>query len=420
MRTFDDSDDGGRRPGPGGRSRVLEPDDPTVGPYGRGDHGPGGHHDQGYGSPGGDDRDRQWDDDWDDELVTLDRGRSGLVRALVVLVAAAVVLLGGFLLARGWLDRQLDPPGEPGETVAVVIEPGSTTRAIATQLEAEGIIPNATVFRYYVDWQGAGNFQAGRYQMQLDSSADEAIAVLDAGPAPADSTSLRLTEGRWLSEMLPAIAEQLPDVSVEDLQAALDSGQVTPAYRPDGVTSWEGLLFPATYDVSDEATAVDVVTLMSDEFQRVTSDLGYGSTDLPQGRSAYEVITIASMVEAEAKADGDRAKIARVIYNRLEQGWSLDIDATCIYGAGDRRVQLTNDLMTGGVGDYACRNYSGLPPTPIAAPGRAALEAALHPEDGPWLFYVVADAEGHHAFAVTREEHQANVDAAREAGLLGG
>jgi UPF0755 protein len=378
------------------------------------------------GSPGrsgilADDRETPADEfDWDhdDELFIGRSPRYRLIRAMVVLAVILIVGFGSYRLVRGWIDRQLDPPGEPGETVAVVIEPGSTTDGIASHLEAEGIIPNSTIFRYYADWKGEGNFQAGEYQMQLNSSADEAIAVLNAGPAPQSSATFTVPEGRWISEMLPAIADQLPNITVEDLQAVLDSGELPPSYQPDGVTSWEGLLFPSTYEVGDDATASDVLTLMNEEFQSVASDLGYGSVELPGGRSAYEVITIASMVEAEAKVEGDRAMISRVIYNRLQEEMSIDIDATCIYGSGDRQVALTTDLMRNGVGGYACRDFSGLPPTPIAAPSRASLEAALHPADGPWLFYVVADAEGRHAFAETLAEHDVNVTAAEEAGLL--
>jgi UPF0755 protein len=223
--------------------------------------------------------------------------------------------------------------------------------------------------------------------------------------------------------MLPRIADQLPGITTEDLQAVLSSGQLDPRYRPETQTSWEGLLFASTYEVDDEATAFDVLKLMSDEFARVASELGYGAADTALGLNldltAYDVIIVASMIEAEAKVDEDRAKIARVIYNRLEQDFSIDIDATCIYGSGDRQVGLTREYMETGAGEYACRNFRQLPPTPISTPSEDSLAAAINPEDGDWLYYVLMDAEGHHLFTETLEEFNEQKVISEEQGLLG-
>lgn len=360
--------------------------------------------------------DLQWDDE--DEFVTVRSGGFRILRAVaaaVVLVIITIVLYRG---VRAWFERQLDPEGEPGETVTVIVPAGATTGGIASQLESEGIIPNSTFFRYYADWNNEGNFQAGEYTMQVNSSADEAIAVLNGGPAAQTYATFGVPEGRWVPEMLASIAEQLPNVTVEELQAVLDSGELTPSYRPDGVTSWEGLLFPATYEVEDDATAREVLAMMSNEFQDVASELGYGGTELRQGRSAYEIITIASMVEAEAKTVGDRPKIARVIYNRLQEQMSLDIDATCIYGLQNREAVLGDEAYALVPPEYACRNNPNLPATPISAPGRASLEAALKPAEGKWLYYVLADAEGNHFFTNDYNEFLAKKAEAQEAGLL--
>jgi UPF0755 protein len=362
--------------------------------------------------------------DWDDEddFVTV---RSGGYRVLRVVFALVVLVVIGFLLyrgVRGWFDSQLDPSGEAGETVMVVIPAGSSSADIAEQLEVEGIVPNSTFFRYYADWKGEGNFQAGEYQMQLNSSVDEAIAVLNAGPAPEEYARFGVPEGLWLSEMLPRIAEQLPAISVEQLQAVLDSGQLQPRYRPDGQASWEGLLFPAFYEIEDDAEPIEVLAKMNDEFARVTSELGYGAADTALGLNleltAYDVIIVASMVEAEAKVDEDRAKIARVIYNNLEQGNSLGIDATCLYGLRNRQAQYDEEAWNN-LNGYECRNNRNLPPTPIAMPGRASLEAAIRPAEGPWLYYVLMDADGHHFFTDDYDAFLEQKAISDEAGLLG-
>ncbi len=365
--------------------------------------------DQYYGQEAGDgygdDDYLGWDDE--DEFVTV---RSSGYRVLRAVLALVVLVVIGFLLVtgvRGWFSSQLDPSGPQGEALTLTVPAGATTGDIAQQLEDEGVVPNSTFFRYYADWKGYGNFQAGEYQMNLNSSADEAIAVLQAGPVPPTFNRFGVREGLWVNEMLPKLAEQLPGMTAADLQAVLDSGQIQPRYRPEGVTSWEGLLFPAFYDIEDDATPAEVIAKMNDEFSRVTGELGYGGAEAKVGYSAYDVIKVASMIEAEAKTDADRPKIARVIYNRLREQRALEIDAICLYGAGTRdpsilvRKYLDNE---GSTGPYACRKDVSLPATPIAAPGRASLEAALNPAEGDWFYYVVADAEGNHLFTADYDE----------------
>jgi UPF0755 protein len=125
------------------------------------------------------------------------------------------------------------------------------------------------------------------------------------------------------------------------------------------------------------------------------------------GISVYEAIIVASMIEAEASVAGDRDKIAAVIYNRLDEGMTLGIDATVLYAIGEHKEELTvSDLEVDS--PYNTRKYPGLPPTPIGAPGSASLEAALNPADGTWLYYVLADCEGNHAFSTSYDEFLQN------------
>ena len=352
------------------------------------------------------DSDEAEDLDWEDEddFVTVRPGRYRILRAVIALVVLAAI--GWYLYngVRGWFESQLDPEGPPGAAVMVIIPNGATTGDIAELLEANEIVPNSTFFRYYAEWKGEGNFQAGEYLLNANSSAEEAIATLNLGPIPPVYARFGVPEGLWTSEMLPRIADQLPAISARDLQAVLDSGQIEPRYRPDGETSWEGLLFPAFYEIRDDAEPIEVLAKMSNEFARVTGELGYGAAETKLGMSAYEVIIVASMVESEAKVEEDRAKIARVIYNNLQQQTSLGIDATCIYGTGERGFELTREILDDIEHPYACRKNPDLPPTPIAAPGRASLEAAIDPADGDWLYYVLKDAEGHHLFTADYDE----------------
>ncbi|MGH1493985.1 MAG: endolytic transglycosylase MltG [Acidimicrobiales bacterium] len=359
--------------------------------------------------------------EWEDETEFV-RARPPGLRMLRAVVAAVILAVIGYVIytgARDWFAAQLDPEGEPGADVELVVASGSTIGSLASNLESNDVIPNSTFFRYYAEWKDFSNFQAGEYTMQENMSADEAIARLKEGPRQIEYGEFVIPEGLWIPEILERTAAQIPSVTVEELQAVLDSGQLQPRYRPEGNESWEGLLFPAKYFIEEDITAVEVLAKMSNEFAAVTGRLGYGGAERAHNLSAYEVIIIASLIEAEAKEDEDRPKIARVIYNRLNDGEPLGIDATLIYGKQVRGEPPTREELDT-PGPYNTRHPTsrGLPPTPIAAPGSKSLEAAMNPTEGPWKYYVLKD-ENFHAFSETLEEHNLRKAEAAELGLLG-
>ncbi len=359
------------------------------------------------------------DDLFDDDMVSIRPEGSRAKKVLIVLGILLVMFLGLFVFVRGWISGQLDPPGEPFGSVELVIESGSTTGDIAKQLEDADVIPDSFFFQYYTRWKNQGDFQAGEYTFQENMSAEEAVVVLNGGPRSIDVVTVQIPEGLWVEETVAQLAEQLPNVTQEELQEVLDSGQLTPQYRPDGQASWEGYLFPNTYEVRADASALEVLSLMTNEFAQISGGLGYGSIR-PSGLSAYEVLIVASLVEAEAKTDADRAKIARVIYNRLNDGEWLDIDATLVYEQGERgKVPDAQQIRTETpYNTRAPAGIRGLPPTPVAAPGKASMEAALNPAEGDWKFYVLADEQGNHFFTADFDEFNAQKARSREAGLL--
>jgi len=345
----------------------------------------------------------EWEEDTNFARVT-PRWFRGL-RALLAIALIAFVAFTAYNGIRGWFDRQLDPVGEPGEPVAIIVPSGATTASIGQLLQDAEVVPNSTFFRYYARFKGEENFQAGEYEMQLNSSAQEAIDVLNAGPKPQVFARFQVREGLWMAEILPTIAGQLDNVTVAEMEAVLRSGQLTPRYRPDGTTSYEGLLFPDTYQVNADATAFDVLQKMGDEFSRVTGSLGYGASESLLNLTPYEVVIVASLIEAETRIEDERPLVASVIYNRLREGIALGIDATCLYGAGTRDPSvLTRELLDDTENPYACRGRVGLPPTPINAPGRASLDAALNPATSDYIYYVLTDPNGTHTFAETEEE----------------
>ncbi len=209
--------------------------------------------------------------------------------------------------------------------------------------------------------------------------------------------------------------------------AAATSGKIRSELAP-GVTDLEGLLFPDTYQIGGSETEEQIVGRMAEQMTRVANSVGIQKAPLTTGRTPYEILIVASMIEKEAKVDEDRALIARVIYNRLFVGTPLQIDATLYYKQdSETPFSALRDLDT----PYNSYLHLGLPPTPITNPSKKSIEAALNPAPNPdpascpggvpciWLFYVLADAEGRHAFATNYDDHQRNVEKARAAGLLG-
>jgi UPF0755 protein len=197
-------------------------------------------------------------------------------------------------------------------------------------------------------------------------------------------------------------------------------------------------LFPATYRVSNADSESQVVTRMAEQMERVGAqeDIAAGPVGVSADYTPYELLTIASMIEREAKTDEDRPMIARVIYNRLGINMPLQIDATHIYNVPQEQLEKEGEITRLREVDTPWNTFTntGLPATPIANPGRASIEAALHPAPNPspggaecagvpaqqcmWLYYVLADEQGNHAFSVTIDQFNADRQAAADAGLL--
>ena len=335
-----------------------------------------------------------------------------LVTGLIAAVALLVLGIGGF-----WLKTQIDPSGGPGKTVNVDVPLGSSTADIAALLDEKNIITSARIFRFYLKVKGGGPFQAGLYHLREKSSMGDVLDTLDNGPALPPATFVTVPEGLVLAQIAKRVAKA-PNLKADAFLAATSSNQVRSRYQPPGQNSLEGLLFPDTYRVEEHETEVDVLKTMVSTFDDVAASIGYDEAKARTGYSAYQVIIVASLVEAEAKDDSDRAKIARVIYNRLARGMPLGIDAAFYFTLPlERRGTALRQSDLDRAGPYNTRQNPGLVPTPIMAPGKASLEAALHPEPGDWLYYVLKDHRTH-AFSSDYNQFLRDKRAAQEKGLL--
>ncbi|MDP9072259.1 MAG: endolytic transglycosylase MltG [Actinomycetota bacterium] len=321
----------------------------------------------------------------------------------------AVFLCG--LLAAGagalWFQRQTDPSGPEGRAVTVAIPKGSSSQRIATILDREGVVESARTFSLYVRAKGAGPFLAGSYTLRRNESFDRIIAALEKGPTP---TFERLTvpEGLTLRQVADRVGE-LPGRSAERFLQVAESGAVRSRYQPEGSTNLEGLVFPDTYNVQAKDDERAILERMVATFDTTAAQAGLDRVTQGGVVTPYQAIVVASLVEREAKRDADRGPVARVIYNRLKRGMLLQVDATLLYARGEHKNRvLDKDKEIDS--PYNTYKKPGLPPTPIAAPGRAAMAAAIDPPDGDFLFYVtVNDCTGETVFAKTNAEHERNV-----------
>lgn len=353
-------------------------------------------------------------DDYVDLRAPSSRGR----RVLTVVAGVAAVLVLGAGAAGLWVQRQIDPSGPPGELREIEIPQGSTSDDIGRLLAEEGIIASDLVWGWYLRINGGGPFQAGLYELAENSAIGEVIEVLEAGPRPPDERTVTIPEGLTTAEIVARLADPEKGLGLDAtiMQQLLDSGQVRAAVQPPDQPSNEGILFPETYRVAAEADELAVLTQMVRQLDATMTELDVASAQTRFNLTPYEILIVASLIEEETKIPEERAKVARVIYNRLRQGIPLGIDATSRYEA-ELAGRDRGDIDFTSSSPYNTRRVRGLPPTPIASPGRASIEAALNPADGSWIYYVLEDAEGHHFFTESDREFVAAKKRCAEAGL---
>jgi UPF0755 protein len=334
------------------------------------------------------------------------RGHGGTVVAVVVLAVLALLAVVGVKAVLPRLGGPApDYDGSGTGEVTVQVANGATISDIGQTLQTAGVVKSAKAFREAARKDDRSlRIQPGYYKLKLQMKASVALALL-LDPASRLRSRVTVREGLTVDQTLQAIAKNVSDVPLASLREAAKNTAAL------GLPEWaggrlEGFLFPATYDIEPGTSAVEVLRTLVDEalerFERL---------DL-EGRAAalkikpYEALVIASLVEGETGKASDRGKVARVVYNRLAKPMRLQFDSTVKYAYALRGVTKTRllyrDLDI--VSPYNTYRVDGLPPAPINSPGEAALEAALVPTPGPWLYFVVIDKDGNSAFAVTAEE----------------
>ena len=340
-----------------------------------------------------------------------------------------LILLAGFGAA-GWFSWALLTPVEPPSQTFVLLHPGYSTHRIAAELKKAGVIRSEEAFILWHYLRHKRSLKAGEYLFERPASIFNIHKRLGRGDVYFHTVVV--PEGFTMFDIARAV-EAAGLGPAEDFVKTAQSDTRLIADIDPGAHSLEGYLFPDTYQFSRMMTMQEMAAAMVRQFREVARQIGLvqvgmtqtGTTSNPQtgiaedvasSRSPHEVVTMASIVEKETSVPEERPLVASIYYNRLEKSIALDADPSIIYAellAGTYQGALHHADMSFS-SPYNTYRHSGLPPGPIANPGRSALEAAMHPSQSDY-YYFVADAQGHHRFARTIEEHNKNVEAYRKA-----
>ena len=292
--------------------------------------------------------------------------------------------------------------GQDG-TARVIIPPGATMRQAAESLSRQGVIRAPAIFAWYAGFTDRDRqIKAGTYLVDRGASWNEVINALVDGRGQVHVVTI--PEGWDVRTMVPAIAEVM-EVEPDSLAVAMrDTALVRRVgARTDNL---EGYLFPETYLLPDGADPVAIVRILVAEFERRWKP-EWNDRLIELGMTRHEVVTLASIIEREARVAAERPVISAVYHNRLKRGMLLQADPTIQFALGRRAGRvLYRDLEIDS--PYNTYRRTGLPPGPIASPGAASIEAALYPANVPWLYFV-AHPDGHHEFRATLREHNVAV-----------
>ncbi len=324
------------------------------------------------------------------------------------------LIVTGLLAAGAWLAYLLFAPIAPTAQTFVMLRPGYSARRIAAELKKGGMIRSEDAFLLVHFVHRRYSLKAGEYLFEKPANTIDVLKRLVHGDVYFHTVVV--PEGFTMFDIARAVEAAGLGPAQDFLKVAQNDVALIADIAP-GATSLEGYLFPDTYEFSRMMTMHEMAAAMVKQFRQVASQLGLmqGAASAPPGDLERTVI-MASIVEKETAVPDERPMVASVYCNRLQKRIALDADPSIIYAellAGTYSGALHHDDMKF-ASAYNTYMHAGLPPGPIGNPGKSALEAAMHPAQSDY-FYFVADAAGHHRFARTIDEHNKNVAAYRKA-----
>ncbi|WP_432401072.1 endolytic transglycosylase MltG [Wukongibacter sp. M2B1] len=291
--------------------------------------------------------------------------------------------------------------------IIINIPSGASTSKIANILRNNNLIRNELYFRYISKQRAiGGKYQAGDYKLRRSMDIDQIIEKLFKGEVYAETAKFTIPEGFELNQIIERLSSHSElNINKEKLLDIIENEDFDFKFLkgiPKGKNRLEGYLFPDTYEVTKDSSERDIILMMLNRFDKVFKEEYYERAN-ELHMSVQDIITLASIIEREARVESDRPIISSVFYNRLEKEMLLQSCATIQYALGERKEKLTyKDLEI--ESSYNTYKNIGLPPTPIASPGESSIKAALYPDDTSYLYFV-AKGDGSHVFTKTYKEH---------------
>lgn len=344
------------------------------------------------------------------------RRRPARRRRRFVVLLLAVAIVGGAVYGAYralWpvvvqLTASNDYPGPGAGAVQVTVNDGDTGRAIGVSLEKADVVKTSKAFLdAAAEDSRSASIQPGTYTLKKQMTAKDALAIL-VNPKNRTVPKVTIPEGLWLSEILARLSKSTGIPLKEYQAAAKDTAALGLPASAKG--NLEGYLFPATYEFPAKSTAREQLSSMVQKTVAELAKAGVAEQDMER------TMVVASIIEGEVNGEADRAKVARVIENRLAQKSGptkgfLQMDSTVHYAVKKRGKAGTTNADRASTSPYNTYRHQGLPPGPINSPGAASIAAAASPAEGPWLFFVTVNpASGETRFATTTSEHQGNVN----------
>ncbi len=330
--------------------------------------------------------------------------RIGAVLLILVLLGTVAAFHTYQRLLSGTTEDPSAPP------ISIEIPEGASAYQIADYLEENGLVPSRWLFLLAARIKGVeGSLKYGKYELSPSMSSFEILDALREGTQ--EGHLITIPEGYTVAQTARLLVQDGSIDSQSFLEAANDPDLAAElglpvGENPDLLFLMEGFLFPDTYQITEGMTGSDLVRIMAGRFSEVWAEVSGDQTFPPE--EVFDLVNVASIAEQEAVVPEERPLIAGVVFNRLKKGMRIDCDATIAYGLNKLGMRLrTADLKSDT--PYNSRIYAGLPPGPIGNPGRAALQAALSPQETDFLYYVSRN-DGTHQFSKTLREHNRAVN----------
>ena len=334
-----------------------------------------------------------------------------LAVVVLTLLITAVLIAGALLFGPTVLSRTIHD-----EPVMITINDGDSLHRVSERLKSNGVIHSALWFRHRGSQEGIEHdIKPGSFIVEPDSRIEDIFDQLQLSREQREHIRITFPEGFTLYQIGKRLEENT-NITAEEFLEATNRYHESMDFDFDDEDLYyplEGYLFPDTYEFEIDVTADQVVAIMAKTMEeKITPEWEERMAEL--GLTRHEFLTLASMVEKEAYGDDERDTIAGVLYNRLDINMLLQIDATVVYGLDEGRELTTRVLFRDleVMHPFNTYQFSGIPPGPIANPGRNSLEAVLNPESHDYLYFVLGE-EGGHVFTSDYNEHQRNVEAYR-------